>query len=220
MKPKVLVFASGTANSGGSGFEKLVEASHNGVLSAYIVGVVSNYQNGGVRQKADKLSIPFIYFPKPWNAENYQQIVKDTNADFFALSGWLKKVRGLDFSTKFNSKTVFNIHPGPLPRFGGEGLYGHYVHEAVIEAFKKGLIKSSAVTMHFVDGVYDHGPTFAKINVAIDEFDTAETLGKKVNLYEHAHQARITNLVVNGFITWDGINKDSLVIPDDHLIEP
>lgn len=218
MKPKILVFASGTTTGGGSGFEKLVEASHNGVLSAYIVCVVSNYQSGGVRQKADRLDVPFIYFPKPWDAGNYQQVTKETNADFFALSGWLKKVRGLDFSTKFNSKTVFNIHPGPLPRFGGEGMYGHFVHEAVIEAFKRGEITHSEVTMHFVDGVYDHGLTFAKIKVAIDEFDTAETLGKKVNLYEHAHQARITNLVVNGLIRWDGIYKDSLVVLDDYLI--
>lgn len=218
MKPKVLVFASGTANSGGSGFEKLVEASHNGVLSAYIVGVVSNYENGGVREKADRLGIPFIYFPKPWDAVDYQRVAKETNADFFALSGWLKKVRGLDFSTKFNSKTVFNIHPGPLPRYGGEGLYGHYVHEAVLAAFKRGEITNSAVIMHFVDGVYDHGLTFAEIHVPIFNDDTAEMLGARVNACEHKFQAEITNLVVNGLITWDGINKNSLVVPEAYWL--
>lgn len=209
-KPKIIVFASGTAEGGGSGFKKLVEASRSGVLDAHIIGVVSNHERGGVWEKASALNIPFIHFGGKWNAAGYQSIARDTRADFFALSGWLKLVSGLNPQTNFNQKTVFNIHPGPLPDFGGPGLYGHHVHEAVIKAFREGKIKSSAVSMHFVTGEYDRGPVFFRAPVKIEDDDTPETLAERVNRCEHLYQAEITNLVVNGFIRWDGRSHHSV----------
>ena len=218
-KPKLLIFASGTATSGGSGFVKLVEASRNNNLFAEIVGVVSNYENGGVREKADKLGVKFIHFPKPWAGEIYQKIANESGADFFALSGWLKHVYGLDLETKFNSKTVFNIHPGPLPKFGGAGFHGQRVHEAVLESFDEGKIQETEINMHFVTPEYDSGPIFAKVKVPINLDDTPESLGMRVNMYEHIYQSRITNLVVNKMITWDGVNHSSLQIPLGYSIE-
>jgi folate-dependent phosphoribosylglycinamide formyltransferase PurN len=219
-RPKILVFASGTPEEGGgSGFENLVLASRtNGKLNADIIGVVSNYGNGGVRKRADRLQIPFRHFPKPWVAEEYQRIARESGADFFALSGWLKLVKGLDLSTKFNSRAVFNIHPGPLPKFGGPGFFGHHVHEAVMEAFRRGEISYSAVCMHFVTEPkgpedYDRGPVFFKFAIKIKNGDTPETLGKHVNEWEHIVQPTITNLVVHGLIKWDGIDHKSLKVP-------
>ncbi len=217
-KPRILVFASGSADGGGSGFEKLVEASRGGPLDAEIVAVVSNHQNGGVRKRADKLGIQFAHFPGPWTGEKYQELAEIWKADFFALSGWLKKVAGLDPETHFNSRTVFNIHPGPLPKFGGPGLYGHHVHKAVIAAFKRVEITHSAVSMHFVTEEYDRGPVFLDCRIKINDDDTSESLAQHVNEAEHYYQPRITNLVVNGLISWDGINPDSLVCPRDHTI--
>lgn len=221
-KPKILVFASGSADGGGSGFEKLVESFHGHNKTFYngqIVGVVSNHAAGGVRKKADKFEIPFIHFPKPWTAEEYQRIAKESGAEFFAMSGWIKLVKGLDLNTVFNSKTVFNIHPGPLPRFGGKGFYGHHVHEAVIEAFKRGEITHSQVTMHFVNEEFDRGLIFSKINVKIEKGDDADSLGQRVNQCEHRYQSMITNMIVNGKIKWDGINQESLVVPEGYFIE-
>jgi len=209
-KPKILVFASGTEDSGGSGFRKLVEASRAEILDAKIVGVVSNHENGGVSKKAEELDIPFIHFRGPWNAEGYQRIARESGADFFALSGWLKLVIGLNSRTNFNSQTVFNIHPGPLPEFGGPGLYGHHVHEAIIAAFHRGEISHSAVSMHFVTEKYDLGPIFFQMKVCIKDDDTPETLAQRVNHCEHMYQAEVTNLVVNGFISWDGTNHRSV----------
>ena len=203
-KPKLLILASGSGSGGGSGFEKLVEASRSGVLNAELVGVVSNYENGGVREKADRLSIPFINFTGPYEASEYQKIVAATQANFIALSGWLKLVKGL------NPRTTFNIHPGPLPRFGGKGMYGHHVHEAVMEAYKKGEVTHSAVTMHFVTEKYDEGPVFFIHRVEILPDDTPETLGKRVNEAEHMWQPIITNKVIQGEIGWDGHDKKSL----------
>jgi phosphoribosylglycinamide formyltransferase-1 len=204
-RPKILIFASGSKEGGGSGFEKLVLNRDNGVLDADIVGVVSNHANGGVREKADRLGINFIHFEGPWTAEEYQRLIAESGAEWVALSGWLKLVAGLD------PRTTFNIHPGPLPEFGGKGMYGHFVHEAVLSAFKeRGSSVHGAVTMHFVTPKYDEGPVFFRLPVPIDESDTAESLAKRVNSAEHEWQSKITNKVIHGEIGWDGKNPDSL----------
>lgn len=212
-KPKVLVFASGSAEGGGSGFENLVISSKSSDIHFDVVGVISNHESGGVRKRADKLGVPFVHFQKPWDAEDYQWIAEESKADYFALSGWLKLVKGLRVETRFNSQTVFNIHPGPLPRFGGSGLYGHHVHEAVLDAYKKGEITHSAVCMHFVTPMYDDGPLILQCKVRIEESDTPDTLAKRVNEVEHRLQPTVTDLVVNGRIRWDGQDPKSLKKP-------
>ena len=108
------------------------------------------------------------------------------------LSGWLKLVSGLD-----PARTI-NIHPGPLPRFGGPNLYGHYVHDAVMAAYQRGEITHSAVTMHFVDAVYDRGPIIFALPIPIEPGDTPATLAAKVNRAEHEWQPRVLNYVVHG----------------------
>jgi len=197
MKKRILVFASGTKEGGGSGFQELVEFSRTQppVLDAEIVAVVSHYPQGGVFQKAAKLKVPFEYWPGPFEAAGYQQLVKKYQADFVMCSGWLKFVRGLD-----PTKTI-NIHPAPLPQFGGKGMYGHFVHEAVIAAFRRGEITQTAVTIHFVDEVaFDHGPIIFQLPILIRPDDDAESLAKRVNEKERAWQSYILNLVVQGEI--------------------
>ena len=218
-QPTILVFASGTATGGGSGFEKLVESIGLGVLDANIVGVVSNHEQGGVRSLADKFHIPFYFFLNTDSTECYQQIATDSDADFFALSGWIKYVKGLNLATRFNPRTVFNIHPGLLPGFGGKGFHGHHVHKAVMEAFGRGEVKHSAVCMHFATDGYDEGPVFFRHAVAIRDTDTPDSLGKRVNRFEHMYQPYITNLVVHEKIRWDGVDPASLVVPNGYEID-
>lgn len=201
---RLLVFASGTPEGGGSGFENLVSASRDGRLSADIAGVVSNHERGGVRERADRLGIPFMFFKGPFEAEEYARIVEDARADFVALSGWLKLVKGLD------PKSAINIHPGPLPEFGGPGLWGHFVHEAVIAAYREGRVTHSAVSLHFVTEHFDEGPVFFARSVEIRPEDTAESLGARVNEAEHEWQPYATDLVVRGAVSWDGVNPSSL----------
>lgn len=219
MNKKLLVFASGSPSGGGSGFQKLVLASRGGPLHADVVGVVSNHIDGGVRERAWNLGVPFIHFPKPWTAERYQEIATASGAEFFALSGWLKLVCGLDPTTPFNSRTVFNIHPGPLPAFGGSGMYGHHVHEAVMEAFRRGEVTHSAVSMHFVTEGYDRGPVFFQTEVEIATGDNADTLAERVNQREHLYQPLVTDYVVSRRISWDGVNPNSLRCPSDFPLE-
>lgn len=209
-KPKLIIFSSGTKTGGGSGFENLVRSVRNRILEAEIVAVVSNYEAGGVREKVNRLGVPFILFQGPFEANKYQKIIRETGAEWVALSGWLKLVVGLD------PARTFNIHPGPLPRFGGKGMYGHHVHEAVIEAFRRDEITHSAVTMHFVTPIYDEGPVIFSLPVEILMDDTAETLGARVLEAEHEWQPKITNMVVTGEISWNGQDRQSLKVPTDY----
>ena len=193
----VLVFASGDEKGGGSGFQELVEFSRTNpaVLDAKIIGVISNHEHGGVRKRADALHIPFDYWAGPFDARGYRSFVEKYWADFVMCSGWLKFVRGLD-----PARTV-NIHPGPLPQFGGSGMYGHHVHEAVMADFHRGEVIQSAVTMHFVDeAAYDHGPIIFQMPVLIRPDDDADSLAKRVNEKERAWQSHILNLVVHQHI--------------------
>jgi phosphoribosylglycinamide formyltransferase 1 len=197
-KPKILVFASGDQKGGGSGFQELVEFTRTDppVLDAQISGVVSNYETGGVRRKADALRVPFEHWAGPFDAKGYRRLAEQFQADFVMCSGWLKFVRGLD-----PARTV-NIHPGPLPAFGGPGMYGHHVHEAVIAAYRHGRITQSALTMHFVDDVaYDNGPIMFRLPILIRPDDTPERLAQRVNEKERSWQSFILNLVVHGAIS-------------------
>jgi len=219
MKPKLIVFASGKKDGGGSGFENLVEASRDGRLDADIVAVVSNHEHGGVRERAERLGIPFIHFnPSPQHPHilkyvsmSYKDVVEKSGADWVALSGWLKKVEGLD-----PAKT-FNIHPALLSqlggRFGGHGMYGKHIHEAVKAALNAGEINESGFSMHFVTDEMDRGPVFFERRVPLQKGMTADDIAKKVNKAEHEWQPKVTNMVVHGQIRWDGKDPKSPIVP-------
>lgn len=205
---KVLVFAAGTKDGGGSGFQELVENTcPKGILNGKIVAVVSNHPNGGVWKNAGKLEIPFIHFAYPYSKEGYQKIVAFYKPNLISLSGWLKPTVGLD------PKITINIHPGPLPKFGGSGMYGHHIHEAVMAAFRAGEIIHSAVSMHFVTEEYDKGPIFFRYPIKIRGDDTPETLAIRASKIEHSWQPFVTNLVLQGDISWDGKDPKSLKVP-------
>jgi len=156
-KPKIIVFASGTKDDGGSGFENLVVKSRasDPKINYEVVAVVSNHEHGGVRERADRLGVPFEYMEGPVSSQKYYKILGKYKTSWVALSGWLKLVIGLD-----STKTI-NIHPGDPEEFGGDGMYGDHVHRAVLEAGKK----ETQVAMHFVTKKYDEGPIFFRHHV-------------------------------------------------------
>jgi len=236
-KPKLIVFASGTKDGsssttplglskteyrqenlggGGSGFENLVAATKTGLLDADIVAVVSNHEHGGVRKRAERLGVPFIYFPGPYDAEHYASVLQKTaiekNELWVALSGWLRHVHGLD-----PAKT-FNIHPALLSqlggKFGGHGMYGNRIHEAVKAALDAGEITESGFSMHFVTEEMDRGPVFFEHRVPLKAGMSAGEIQKSVQAAEHEWQPKLTNMVVHGHVRWDGKDPNSLVAPD------
>jgi phosphoribosylglycinamide formyltransferase-1 len=215
--PKILVFASGTAVSGGSGFENLVRFSKENKDSFEIVGVVSNHERGGVRLRADALGVPFIYFR---GDSDYTSVLQNTGieAEWFALSGWLKKVYGLD------PARTFNIHPALLSqlrgRFGGAGMYGDHIHKTVKQALAAGEISESGVSMHFITDEFDRGPIFFEFPVPLTPGMSVEEIREKVNKAEHDWQPKVTNMVVHGEISWDGINPETLKVPPGYRYLP
>lgn len=215
MQPKIIVFASGTAEGGGSGFENLVAS---GALDADIVAAVSTHAEGGVRERANRLGMPFILMRPPFSADAYRQIVEESGAEWVALSGWLQFARGLD------PRRTFNIHPALLSalsgRFGGKGMYGHHVHEAVAAALAAGEIAESGPAMHFVTDEYDRGPVFFEKRIPLARGASAEEIAAAVNRVEHELQPRITNLVVHGEIAWDGEDPKTLRVPADYPYLP
>jgi len=206
--PNLIIFATGGKGrtEGGSGFVKLAEASQTGLLEANIVAVVSNNPEGGVFTKAQAFGIRFEYSPKPRTAEDYKRLVSKYGADYVALSGWLGRVEGLD------PRITFNIHPAyDLLRFGGQNFYGHKVHEAVHRAYILGEVTHTGVSMHFATAKYDDpGAVFFKRKVQIYPDDSVDSIAKRVNDLEHEWQAKITNRVVRGEISWDGVNPASI----------
>lgn len=203
---KIAILAGGGAGAtdGGSGFEKLAEASFRGDLGAVISCVLSNHSSGGVYEKAKRLGIRFEHFTAPWTAEHCHELIGE-DVDLICLSGFLKRVTGFD-----PTKTI-NIHPGLLPDFGGKGMYGHHVHEATMRAYHAGKITHSAVSMHFVTDEYDKGPVFLQLLVPIMPNDTPDTLGSHVNAAEHKYQWKFTKFVLDERISWDGVDPESLV---------
>jgi len=203
---KLLVFNSGS----GSGFQELVENSRTGILQADIIGLISSSKNNRCFKRAEKLLGIQMMVMKNYEAIDYQWTLAIFHAEdeWISLSGWLKLTKGL------NPQKTINIHPGPLPDFGGPGMYGHHVHEAVIKAYKEGDIENSEVCMHFVTEEYDKGPVFFRYPVLIRDDDDADSLAARVNKIEHGWQSYVTNLVVTGQIYWDGKNPESLVVPE------
>lgn len=209
-KQKIAVFAAGTEHKdkGATGLRNLIvkSRSNNPEINFDVVAVISNYPYGSAKAIADEYGILFLHLGAPFTRERYIDVVEKSGADWFALSGWLKLVLGLD-----PAKT-FNIHPGSTTRYGGKGMFGIHVHEAVVKA---GDITTQA-TMHFVDEEYDKGPIVFRKFVDVKPTDTAEILQKNVNKVEHEYQPLITSMIVNGEISWDGENPDSLQVPQGY----
>jgi phosphoribosylglycinamide formyltransferase-1 len=204
-KKRILVFASGTAVGGGVGFATMVEKSRgeDPILDAEIVAVVSNHKNGGVAQKARTLDVPFEYWNGPFCAEFYHKLAIQYRADYVVLSGWLKKVSGLPMD-----RTI-NIHPGPLPF--SAGLYGMLLHQYVLDAYMKGAIGCSAVTMEFVNtnpnDRYDTGKVIFEKEVKILPDDTPESLSKRVKKVELEYQSRVINKIIHGKLSFADLDE-------------
>lgn len=190
---RIVVMATGTKKGGGSGLQWLYEATRTGVITnTEISAVVCDNEIGGVRTIAERFDIPFVYLPHDEeSAESYQEIVKLYDPRIVCLSGYLRRVQGLD------PRMVINVHPGDTVKFGGHGMYGHRVHEAVVEAFERGEVSQTYMTMHFATGPYDKGPIFFKFPIALRKGESPEELGRRVNEVEHSWQAPVTELVLN-----------------------
>ncbi len=189
---KIAVFASGR----GSNFLKIYENIQKGEVSGEIVCLISdNPQAGAIQFSKDKL-IPFsIISPKHFNTpeefgEEISKILIQYKVDWIILAGFLKKIPD-NVVSKYSNR-IINIHPALLPAFGGKGMYGIRVHNAV---FQSGA-KISGVTVHLVNEIYDAGPIVMQEAVDIEECKSPEEIAEKVLKVEHILYSKAVNKIM------------------------
>lgn len=172
------------ASHNGSGFKTLQKACDNNSLDAQVVAVISNNTNANVLKTADELNIPnFIVNNKKYENENLDAIIakifKEFKCDYIFCSGYMKII-GKTLVENF-PKNIINTHPALLPsKYGGKGMYGRYVHEAVI---KDGTQKSG-VTIHFVNEKYDDGEIILTKELLINKNETVDSLEDRIKNLE------------------------------------
>jgi phosphoribosylglycinamide formyltransferase-1 len=178
-QPRLAVLASG----GGSNLQALIDAHARGDLPAPIVLVISDRANAGALDRARRHGIPAEYVGRKHVANpeaRMLELLREHAVDVVVLAGWLSLV-GPRLLEAFRDR-VINIHPGPLPRFGGKGMYGRHVHAAVLAAG----VTHSGPTVHLVNERYDEGPILAHVEVPVEAGDTPESLAERVLREEHA----------------------------------
>jgi formyltetrahydrofolate-dependent phosphoribosylglycinamide formyltransferase len=183
----VAIFASGA----GSNAQKVID-HFRGNKTVKIALIVCNRPGAGVLNIAEKEHIPVLLIEKEafFRGNGYLDELKAVGIDFIVLAGFLWKVPAT--LTAAYPNRIVNIHPALLPRYGGKGMYGMHVHEAIIAAGEK----ESGITIHYVDNVYDNGDIIFQATCSIDPGDTPAILAEKVHQLEHAHYPRIVEQVI------------------------
>ena len=191
---KIAVFASGE----GTNLQALLDACADGRVRAEISLVVSNKSDSGAVHRAQRAGIESLVSPLTDHAgaEEYNaflaQECKKRGIDVICLAGFMLKIKTPLISAY--PGRILNVHPSLLPAFGGQGMYGRKVHEAVLLAGAK----VSGATIHVVDEEYDHGPIVLQATVPVLASDTPETLGARVRSQEHWIYPRAVALFSEG----------------------
>lgn len=194
------------ASHGGSNLQAIVDATRQGAIPAEVVVVIGNNAGAMAATRAHDAGIPFHHLSGKTHPEFDQldaaiaRVLTDAAVDLVVLAGYMKKV-GPGVIARFPNRIV-NIHPALLPKFGGVGMYGPRVHEAVIEAGEA----VTGVTVHLVDGEYDRGPIVAQCEVEIRPGDDAATLAARVLEREHEFYVETLGRIVSGELDLDTLN--------------
>jgi len=171
----LVIFASGS----GSNAENLINY-FQGHLHIQVTEVLSNNPKAYVHQRADNLGIPSRTFTKSEFTDTaFLKILG--NADYIILAGFLWLIP--NYLVQAFPNKIINIHPALLPKYGGKGMYGEYVHKAVIKAKEK----ESGITIHLVNEAYDEGEHLFQAKCPVEETDTPASLAQKIHQLEYAH---------------------------------
>jgi phosphoribosylglycinamide formyltransferase-1 len=182
MPQNLIIFASGT----GSNANAIVEYFRNDPY-VHIALIVSNKPDAGVLLMAEKEGIPTLIINREqfFRGNGYVDELRSYQPSLIILAGFLWKLPPT-LVQAFPGQ-ILNIHPALLPKYGGKGMYGHFVHEAV----KASGDKQSGITIHIVDERYDHGRYVFQASVPIDPNDDPSSIAAKVLKLEHEHYPRV-----------------------------
>ena len=183
----IAIFASGA----GSNAQKIID-KFKGNQSASIALIVCNKPGAGVLDIAARENIPSLVIEKKrfMDEDHYLEELHKKQVDLIILAGFLWKIP----SALINAypQKIVNIHPALLPKYGGKGMYGSRVHQAVIDAKEK----ESGITIHYVDEIYDHGKIILQARCPVNEEDTPDTLAAKIHALEHLYYPAVIEELV------------------------
>ena len=192
----IAVFAS----HGGSDLQAIIDGCKNHAIDAKVAVVISNNSDSMALQRAIKENIPNYhlssrqYDSEELLAKKILQVLDEYSVDMIFLAGYMRMLH-TSILEKFNNR-VFNIHPALLPKYGGKGMYGMNVHNAVISAKEK----ETGVTIHRVNAEYDSGEIVAQTVVKVNEDDTPQTLAARVLEREHEFLVEVISDIIAGKI--------------------
>ncbi|MFT3909513.1 MAG: phosphoribosylglycinamide formyltransferase [Ferruginibacter sp.] len=182
----IAIFASGAGSNAKKIIEHFKKNSHVRVSL-----IISNKPNAGVIQIAGDNNIACMVITKDQlAAESFIEELRKNKIELVILAGFLLKIPPA--LIRAFPKKIINIHPALLPSYGGKGMYGNHVHEAVILNEEK----QSGITIHYVDEIYDHGEIIFQATCDIKPTDTAESLAQKIHVLEHAHYPSVIEAIL------------------------
>jgi phosphoribosylglycinamide formyltransferase-1 len=178
MKTNVAILASGS----GSNAENIIRY-FGGSSLVKVSLVISNKDNAYVLERARRLNIPFAVVPNSdWETgDEVMALLRQYQIDFIVLAGFLLRVP--DGLLQAYPHRIVNIHPALLPKFGGKGMYGDKVHQAVVAAGEK----VSGITIHYVNERYDEGQIIFQATCGVSPEDSPEAVAKKIHLLEQTY---------------------------------
>lgn len=179
---QIAIFASGA----GSNAQKIIDHFRNSP-KVKVSLIICNKPGASVLNIASKENIPSLLIEKEkfFSGDAYIPELKNYGVDFIVLAGFLWKIPNQ--LIKEYPQKIINIHPALLPKYGGKGMYGHKVHEAVIASGEK----ESGITIHYVDEIYDHGEVILQAKCPVLINDTPDSLAQRIHGLEHQHYPAI-----------------------------
>ena len=190
---QIAIFASGA----GSNAEKIIDhftaPLPDEKRSVRVALIVSNNPEAGVLKiaKANNIPVQIIEKEKFFRGNAYVDELRSADINFIVLAGFLWKIPSA--LIKAFPEKIINIHPALLPKYGGKGMYGQHVHEAVI-ANKE---KESGITIHYVDELYDHGKILFQAQCPVYETDSAAILADRIHVLEHKHYSTVIEKILS-----------------------
>ena len=187
-----------------------MDACQQGHLDAEVCLVISNNSGSLALQRANREDIPCYHLSNKTHSTpgDLDSAIADAldshNVDVVVLAGYMKLLGDLTLN-QYEGR-IINSHPALLPKFGGKGMYGSHVHEAVLRSVEK----TTGVTIHLVDEVYDHGATVAQCQVNVLEGDTLEDLEERVKAREREFWVEILQKISHGKIDLDKVAQQSV----------
>ncbi len=149
--------------------------------------IICNNPKAGIISRAEQLNVPLILLNRNdfYQSDKLISLLKGMNIDLIVLAGFLWLLPQ-NFIVAFKNK-IINIHPALLPKYGGKGMYGQHVHNAVLQNKEK----ETGISIHLVDEIYDHGKIIFQKSVRVSSGDTVQTLEEKVHHLEYEYYPKV-----------------------------